>query len=111
MYLIKTSGDTLESVIHNQRHASVTNPKDLSVGEIILVSKNKEDCEKDEKQIQYIMKCKGTRRLNPGEAEKNWPGKEGRWDYLISCENTQKLEKLTNVNYFFRSTTTIIPVS
>ena len=88
MYLFKTSGATFDSVIKNEKHAFASKPKDWHVGELVLVSKNKLDCEYREKQIQYTMKFRDVRPLLKGEAGKYWPGTEGRWKYLVVCDST-----------------------
>lgn len=89
MYLFKTSGKTFNSVIANQKHAFSAMPRDWHPGELVLVSKNRADCNHGEKQIQYTMKLDDIRPLAPGEAEKYWPGNEGRWKYLVVCRNTK----------------------
>ena len=62
MYVFKTSGETLDGVLENQRHAFRGRPKDWNVGELVLVSKNIKDCEPGEKQIQFTMRI---RRIRP----------------------------------------------
>jgi hypothetical protein len=91
VYLFKTSGATFNSVIKNQKHAFSGKPMDWHVGELVLVSKNKMDCQFREKQIQYTMKLQEVRLLRPGEAERYWPGTEGRWKYLIICDDTTSI--------------------
>lgn len=76
MYLFKTSGKTFNSVIKNQKHAFSSMPRDWHPNELVLVSKNKTDCNYGEKQIQYTMRLNNIRLLQPGEAEKYWPGNE-----------------------------------
>ena len=93
MFLFKTSGRTFDSVISNQKHAFAGMPKDWNVGELVLVSKNKVDCSKNEKQIQYVMRLMAIRPLEPGESEKYWPGTAGRWRYLFICEDTQRIKQ------------------
>ena len=91
MYLFKTSGKTFQSVIKNQKHAFSGKPKDWYVGELVLVSKNKDDCQAREKQIQYTMTLRDIRLLRPGEADRYWPGNEGRWKYLVLCDGTAEI--------------------
>ncbi|MFA4935855.1 MAG: HNH endonuclease, partial [Candidatus Methanoperedens sp.] len=93
MYLFKTSGTTIDSVIKNQKHASMGAPRDWYVGEIILVSKNKKDLSIGEKQIKYMMRVENIRKIRPGEAEMYWPGNEDRWKYLIECYDTIELDR------------------
>ena len=91
MYLFKTSGKTFNSVVENQKHAFSSRPTDWHVGELVLVSKNKLDCQFREKQIQYTMALCDVRPLRPGEAQQYWPGTEGRWKYLILCDGTTSI--------------------
>lgn len=98
MYLFKTSGRTLGSVVANQKHACRGRPKVWVPGEYVLVSKNRADCAPSERQIQYIMRLARIRPLRPGEAETYWPGTEGRWTYLVECEGTQRLGRPFNLS-------------
>lgn len=93
MILLKTSGETLPSVIGNQKHASKGQPKDWQPGVVVLLSKNKTDRGKNEKQIQYIASLDTIRLIQPGEIERYWPGNEGRWEYLWSLKQVSKLTK------------------
>ena len=91
MYLFKTSSATFASVIANQKHAFRGAPTEWARGETVLVSKNRTDCAQGEKQIQYIMNIVDVRPLRPGEAERLWPGSEGRWNILVECDRTKRL--------------------
>jgi len=91
MYLFKTSGETYDSVIKNQKHAFRTRPGELYPGELILVSKNKSDLATNEKQIKYTMRCKDIRVASDEEIELYWPGNRGRWDYIIDCTDSQPI--------------------
>src|SRR5260370_17369772 len=90
MYVFKTSGTTLGGVVAHQRHAFVSQPREWQPGELVLVSKNRTDCAASEKQIQYVMRIRDVTHLAPGEAEKYWPGNEGRWKSLIRCHRTPR---------------------
>jgi len=83
VYIFKTSGETYGSAIGNQKHAFLGMPKEWYPGEWVLVSKNRRDCKRGEKQIQFIMMIDDIRSLRPGEAQKLWPGNESRWKYLV----------------------------
>lgn len=96
MYIFKTSGKTFNSVISNQKHAFSGKPN-CYTGELILVSKNKSDCQQKEKQIQYIMRFERIREAMNIEIEKLWPGNSGRWKYIIDCYNTIKIENPFNL--------------
>lgn len=98
MYLFKTSGKTFDSVIKNQKHAFSSMPKNWYPNELVLVSKNKIDCNYREKQIQYIMRLADIRPLKRGEAETYWPGSEGRWRYLVLCDDTRIINKPFNLD-------------
>lgn len=93
MYILKTSGATIVNVIKYQKHAFKNKPKEWCSGELALISKNKNDCQRGEKQIQYITKLNNIRELRPGEAENLWPGSEGRWDYLVKCGDMQQISE------------------
>lgn len=97
MFLFKTSGATLASVVKNQKHAFRGQPRDWHVGEPILVSKNRADCSEHEGQIQYVMTLDSIRPIQPGESEKYWPGTEGRWRYLVQCRDTQRISRSFNL--------------
>lgn len=89
MYLFKTSGATIGSVIQYQCHAFTNLPAGIRFGDIILVSKNRSDCRPGEKQIQYVMHYLSVRCIKAGEASALWgPENEGRWKYIIECEKT-----------------------
>ncbi|MFZ7131779.1 MAG: hypothetical protein ACOWWR_05420 [Eubacteriales bacterium] len=93
MYIFKTSGKTIDSVIRNQKHAFKAKPKEWDTGELVLISKNKRDCSYGEKQIQYIAKINNIRPMLPGECEKLWPGNTGRWKYLVELTDTKQIAK------------------
>lgn len=97
LYLFKTSGSTFDSVIGNQKHAFPGMPRDWFLGELVLVSKNKSDCKYREKQIQYTMQLVDIRPIKPGEADKHWPGNEGRWKYIVICNETKPIKQPFNL--------------
>lgn len=98
MLLFKTSGATFSSVIKNQMHAFRGQPRIWSPGEQVIVSKNLKDYSSDERQIQYTMFLAEIRPLVPGEADRYWPGTEGRWRYLVKCNGTQRINKPFNLD-------------
>lgn len=109
MRIFKTSGKTIESVLHNKMHAFDFQPAGWYVDEMILISKNKSDLEKNENQIQYIAYIKNFRIAKKGEVQKLWPGNEGRWKYVIEFKKIIKLSQpfdlkdLLGVNNKYRS--------
>jgi hypothetical protein len=72
-------------------------PRIWSPNELVLVSKNKADCNYREKQIQYTMRLADIRPLQYGEVEKYWPGNEGRWKYLVLCKSTKLISQPFNL--------------
>ena len=97
MLLFKTSGNTFDSVIANQKHAFKGHPKNWEAGEIILISKNKTFCKPKEKQIQYIMFLDNIRQTNHDEFEKYWPNNQKRWKYIADCSSCLNLQKSFNI--------------
>ena len=97
MLLFKTSGNTFNSVVANQKHAFKGHPKMWESGEIILVSKNKKDCKPKEGQIQYIMFLDNIRQTNNEEFEKYWPKNKRHWKYIADCSNSVMLQKPFNI--------------
>lgn len=91
MILFKTSGQTFQSVIKNKKHAFVNPPRNWVSGTTVLLSKNKKDCQPDEKQILYSGVIRNIRPIQDGEADKYWKGTEGRWNYIVELEEIEKL--------------------
>jgi antitoxin MazE len=91
MILFKTSGQTFQSVIKNEKHAFVNPPQNWEKGMTVLLSKNKKDCMPNEKQILYIAVIEDIRPIQKGEADKYWKGTEGRWNYIVEIGNVEKL--------------------
>lgn len=98
MYLFKTSGATIGSVVANQKHAFRVRPREWRRGEAVLVSKNRADCALGERQIQYVMRLVAIRPLRPSESNHYWPGTEGRWKHLVECDRTQRLMRPFNLS-------------
>lgn len=97
MYIFKTSEETFDSVITNQKHAFASLPANWFNGEIVLVSKNKKSCKPGEKQIQYIMRLENIRLTTNLEIDKYWPNNHDRWKYIVDCFKTVKLSKSFNL--------------
>jgi hypothetical protein len=94
MYVFRTSGETLPLVVEHRKHAYATQPKEWDVGETVLLSKNKKDLGRHEKQIQYIARIVDVRPILPGEAELYWGAKyEGKWNYLIQLSDIRPLTR------------------
>ncbi len=93
MLLFKTSAATLDSVIHNRKHALKHEPKNWGKNELLLISKNRIDCKQGEKQIQFIMNLNSIKKYNNTEIKKFWPNAKNNWEYLVDCDTVVKLEK------------------
>jgi hypothetical protein len=98
MLLFKTSGETLDSVVQNKKHALVHKPKDWMKNEILLVSKNKSDCKRNEKQITHVMYLNTIEKKDEAYIKKYWPNSDKRWNYLVTCHAVIKLSKPFNLS-------------
>ena len=97
MFVFKTSGETIGSVVKNEKHAFRAKPKEWQYGEIVLLSKNKKDLISHEKQIQYIALIDDIYTATQEEIEEYWPGNGGRWFYIVSFSSVKKLSKPFNL--------------
>lgn len=91
MHIFKTSAETYESVITNRKHAFRNRPKDLSPGDIVIISKNKSGLNRNEKQISHYAILKNIRDTTDSEIEMLWPGNPGRWSYITEFSEVKKL--------------------
>lgn len=98
MYLFKTSGQTYDSVVTNQKHAFRGQPREWYSGEIVLVSKNKKDCMPTERQIGCAMRFYDVRKASDAEIESYWPGNSGRWKYIVDCVATEPIQTPFNLD-------------
>ena len=98
MLIFKTSGQTFESVIRNEKHAFPNCPKNWFRGETVLVSKNKADCIHSEKQISYTMSLLDIRPTTDNEIRKYWPGNDSRWKYIAICTETSHVPNPFNLD-------------
>lgn len=98
MLLFKTAGDTINGVLFHQKHAFYSRPKDYYQGEIALISKNRKDCRKEEKQIQHIMYLNDMRFSNHEEIERYWPNNFGRWRFIADCYDMTILKTPFNLD-------------
>lgn len=91
MFLFRTSGDTLDSVLSHEKHASRGTPREWDPDEVVLISKNRRDCLTEERQIKAVSKLRRIRNARQVEIDRYWPGNTGRWRYIFDCHGTQKL--------------------
>jgi hypothetical protein len=98
MYLFKTSGETFDSVIRNQKHAFHDQPQHWKEGEVVLISKNVKDLTSNEKQIRFIMRLIGIRPVIAEEIDKYWPGtRPGQWMYIADCRGIEPVPSPFNL--------------
>lgn len=85
MFLFKASGSTYRNVIKEGVHAFQYAPSEVNGDELVILSKNKEDCTLLERQVQAVAKLYKVRAAADDELEKFFPGVEAsaRWTHLI----------------------------
>jgi hypothetical protein len=84
MLLFKASGATYRRVTHREVHAFQHRPRDYHEGEFVVLSKNREDCQIGEQQVQYVGKLQGFRDATPAELDRLFPGVDAslRWHHI-----------------------------
>jgi len=86
MFLFKASGATYRKVIRHRIHAFPYAPVEVNGDELVLLSKNREDCTMMEKQVQSVAKLHKVRRATAAELEQFFPGVGAaeRWKYAVN---------------------------
>ncbi len=97
MHIFKASAETYDSVISNQKHAFANSPKDISPGDIIILSKNKSGLRQGEKQIAHYAILKKIRACTDEEIETLWPGNPGRWKFITEFSEVRQIEPTFNL--------------
>ncbi|MFA6618269.1 MAG: hypothetical protein WCT23_04290 [Candidatus Neomarinimicrobiota bacterium] len=98
MHLFKTSAETFESVIKNEKHAFRGKPKDLHAGDVILISKNLTHDSGIVKQISYYAILDKIVSASFHDIERFWPGNGGRWNYITEFMKVIKIDTPFNLN-------------
>lgn len=100
MRLFKASGATYRSIAAQSLHAFQYPPKDLSPGELVLLSKNRADCGLLERQIQFLAKIVGSRDASAADVERHFPRVDGgeRWQTLVRLHWSQRLDVPFNLS-------------
>ena len=85
MFLFKASGKTYRKVLAAGVHAFQYSPAQVNGDELILLSKNREDCAMLERQVQAVAKLLRVRRATPTELEAWFPQVRAsdRWKYAV----------------------------
>lgn len=89
MFLFKASGKTYMRVVRRGTHAFAHSPTEVNRDELVLLSKNREDCRPGEHQIQFVGKIDEVRLASPSELDEFFPGVDAaeRWQYAIRLYN------------------------
>jgi hypothetical protein len=95
MFLFKASRKTYWRVAKQSLHAFPFSPKEAEVGQMVLLSKNREDLRRGEKQIQFVAKILAVRPATPAELEERFPG-VGAGERFRFIAELYWLEKLDN---------------
>src|SRR6266853_2306499 len=85
MFLFKAAGSTYDRVIESGIHAFQYSPVEVNGHELVLLSKNKEDCALLERQVQAVAKLDQVRTATASELEEFFPGvaASARWKYAV----------------------------
>ena len=98
MHIFKTSAETFESVISNKKHAFKYSPKSITVGDLVILSKNKKGLTANEKQIGHYAILKRIRETSDEEIEELWPGNSGRWNYITEFTEVKSISVPFNLS-------------
>lgn len=100
MFLFKSSGATYRQVVRQGTHAFASSPSDIHGDELVLLSKNREDCHGLERQIQYLAKVSAVTKADATELDQAFPGVAAstRWEYAISLYEVRPLSTPFNLH-------------
>jgi hypothetical protein len=99
MYLYKASGQTYRRVVRQQVHAFPFSPAQASEDEFILLSKNRQDCDLLERQIQFTGKLHSVRLATAGELDAWFPESDAgeRWRFAMKLYWIKQLKRPFNL--------------
>lgn len=99
MFLFKASGATYLQVMGQRIHAFQYPPAEVIGNELVLLSKNKEDCALLERQVQAVAKVCRVRPATAGELGQFFPGVEAaeRWNYVVELYSMRPLSTPFNL--------------
>jgi len=94
MILFKASGKTYRRVVTRALHAFPFSPAEVLAHELVLLSKNRQDCRNGEGQIQYLAKLLSVEPATAAELEQYFPGVNAgeRWKYVARLYWSRPLE-------------------
>ena len=95
MLLLKSAGATYPTVAACAVHAFYGRPVHVRGDEFVLLSKNREDCDRREEQVQYAAKLGGVRPAGKAELERLFPGvgAASRRTHLVDLYWVRRLAK------------------
>ena len=94
MFLFKASGKTYSRVVKQSLHAFPFSPKEAEIGQMVLLSKNREDLMRGEKQIQFAAKILSIRPASSAELDERFPGVAAgeRFQYIAELYWLEKFD-------------------
>src|SRR5262245_50377489 len=89
MIVLKTRGEHLDVVVRSGKHATDALPRDVALGDIVLLAQTREGLAYNQKSIEYAALYGGWYEDEDGETDGLW----GRhWRYIIKLDNIVRLE-------------------
>src|SRR4051812_3064165 len=100
MFLFKASGDTYRAVVRHQLHAFAYSPHDPHNDEVVLLSKNREDCANLEKQVQHLARIQHIRPARGDELDRYFHGvgASARWKHVVKLYWVRPLVRQFNLH-------------
>lgn len=100
MLLFKASGRTYRRVLQLQRHAFPFAPSEVQPHELVVLSKNREDCAPTEAQIQQLAKLLCVEPASPEELDEDFAGVSAgeRWHYRAFLYWSSPLDRPFNLS-------------
>ncbi|MBK8246850.1 MAG: hypothetical protein IPK85_05560 [Gemmatimonadetes bacterium] len=100
MFLFKASGQTYLRVVKQSLHAFPYRPREVEVGQVVLLSKNREDCTSSEAQIQFVAKILAVRPATTLELDAHFPGVSAgeRFGVMVELYWMERLDRPFNLS-------------
>jgi hypothetical protein len=98
--LFKASGRTYRRVLRLERHAFPYSPNEVRRDELVVLSKNREDCAPTEAQIQHLAKLSRVEAASPEELQADFEGVRAaeRWRYRAFLYWSSPLQRPFNLS-------------
>lgn len=100
MILFKAAGSTYPRVVNQALHAFPYSPAEVHEHELVVLSKNREDCASTESQIQCLAKLLRVRAATPSELDERFPNEaaDKRWKYIVELYWSRRLDRPFNLS-------------